>query len=144
MRRAGKRRSSTTRSQRDFSAITDPGRMLRPSWYTHRALLRFTKPLIRRAYENEDRRRFHPDGKQRSFLTHSGIVSRIRHRTPLKPKKYNQDWTTHRLGFADAYRTIVCTRRKVRRIALFAKGRIGRGIQLKVRRKLRPESSLRC
>ena len=137
----GRVRKKRNRPQRDYSIITDPSRVLRPSYGVHNIYLRLTRPLIKRSYQHEDRRRFHP-GK-RPLYKKDGRPVTFR-QVPPKNVDKKRDATKDRIGFSDAYRVVICTQRRARRVALFAKGKIGRGIQLKTRRMLKPHSGLRC
>lgn len=49
-----------------------------------------------------------------------------------------------KLAFKEPFRTIICIRRKQRRIAMFARGQIGKGIAVKGLRRFTKNSEVKC
>lgn len=92
---------------------------------------------------NDDRRLWKPD-LQRRFLLYGKKNTparvRLRNRT-VKGKRFK---SAPRLGFEAATRLRVCQRRHERRETLFRRGKVGRGVRIRTKKRLNPFSKIRC
>lgn len=100
----------------------------------------------------EDRRKYHPDGRQQAAksihkATHRLTVKRGPQGRPLKSRpsalRSPVKALSHKIGFHDAKRVLICIRRKMRKQVLHALKLTGKGARSR-RHRQSEYSSIRC
>ena len=108
-----------------------------------------SSPTVQSLRLYEDRREFHPEGRNRPARSFTRHVHRLRAVTPSKGTRRSRSvvhdvWrgVPHRIGFVRPERVLVCVRRKMRREVIHALKKNGKGGGKKPR--LNWRSKIKC
>lgn len=146
-----RRQSSTRRSDETFDFSSDPPLLRQLSKPTIRlspvveTIVRHTAPTALR--DIEDRRTYHPQGKQRPARsidkpTHR-LVMPVHPKAPAQNKRTQAPRMPHTVQFAAPKKVLVCIRRKTRKEVLHALNKTGKGARARHRRQSE-YTTIRC